>query len=114
MFAKDKYKQDLWNVVLKVVSALVADGGLQARAPDGSLAEATWPAWIKDDYLKIKQNYTLFPIKAVALAFFQVSAEVSRKIRGLSLKKKADDNVEMMDDTSRSNNVDAIVKRKFQ
>ena len=114
LFAEDKYKQDSWNVVLEVVNALVADAGLQARAPDGSLAEATWPAWIKDDYLKMKQNYTLFPARAVALAFFQVSAEVSRKMRGLSLKKKADDDVEMMDDTSRSDNVDAIVERKFQ
>lgn len=114
LFAEDKYKQDAWNVTLEVVKALVEDAGLQARAPDGSLAEATWPAWVKDDYLKMKQNYSLFPARAVALAFFQVSAEMSRKMRGLSLKKKADDDVEMLDDASRSDNVDAIVERKFQ
>ena len=34
-------------------------------------------------------------------------------MRGLSLKKKADDDVEIMDDISRSDNVDAIVERKF-
>lgn len=60
----------------------------------------------------MEANYMLFPQRAIALAFAQVSQEVSKKLRGLSLKKKADDDTEIMDEASRSDNVEAIIKRK--
>ncbi|KAF1980661.1 hypothetical protein K402DRAFT_426043 [Aulographum hederae CBS 113979] len=114
LFAEDSYKEDARVILTEVTATLVQDAGLTLQNQDGSSAEANWPTWIKEDYVRMKQHYTLFPSRAVALAFTQVSQEMSRKMRSLSLKKKTDDDVEMMDDTSRDDTVAKLVRREVE
>ena len=54
-----------------------------------------------------------FPARAVSLAFAQVARETTKKVHALSLKRKTDEDVEMWDDTSRSDNVGAVVRREM-
>lgn len=118
LFAEDKYTGDAKVIVEETVEQLLSDAGMQSRAPDTSLDTSSAPAWIKDDYLRVNVYRNAFPARAIALAFMQVSADMSRKMRTLSLqarkvKEDKDKDVEMGEGDPSTDTVQSVVQREL-
>jgi hypothetical protein len=114
LFSEGSYKVEVSALVTEVATTLASDAGIDPYGADGSLTSATWPQWMRDDFNFVGANRNLFPARAVALAYASVQQEISKRMRGLSLKKSVDEDVEMMDSSSRTDNIDTLVNRRFE
>jgi hypothetical protein len=113
LFSETAYKPAAEAIYSDVVSNLASDAGLAAAA-DGSVPERGQPAWMADDCAVFKGAALLYPQRAIALAYAAVQRETSKKFKSLSLKQRTDEDVEMQDSTSKSETVQALVRKELE
>lgn len=112
-FSEKSYEDESSAIFKDVISDLGTDADIQS-SEDGSFGIKNLPDWIKADAEAFGKIRTLFPKRAVALAFITVQSENTRKLKSLSLKRKADTDIEMQDVGSQNQTVDALVSRKVE
>jgi hypothetical protein len=113
LFSEDKYLEDVKAIFRDVTFDLAKDAGLTLDA-QGNVPIASMPGWMKEDCQILRANGNRFPSRAVAIAYATVQKETTKKFKSLSLKRKADDDVEMQDASSKTETVDALVTRKVE
>jgi len=113
LFSEQAYARDLDAIETDVITSLSSDAVIQPLA-DGKPDISALPSWIKLDADKFRNTKAMYPQRAIALAYATVQREMSKKFKSLTLKKRTDEDEDMLDAPSKSETVDALVTRKVE
>lgn len=112
-FTETTYSAELDLIWSEVTTTLSSDASV-ALGADGKVSTTSLPDWIRADSAFFLQHKKLFPQRSIALAYGVVQQEMSKKFKSLSLKRKTDEDVDMLDAPSKTESVDALVHKKVE
>jgi hypothetical protein len=102
------------DLIWKEVTLEICNDPGVALPPDNSVVDSAIPAFLTEDYMKMQQCRSMFPSRALAIAYKSIQREVSQKMKALALKKEADEDIQMMEAFDQSATVEALVDRKLK
>jgi hypothetical protein len=115
LMAESYFKNEMDLIWIEVTRTICEHAGVDPPQVDGSVADAKVPAFLIQDYLKMKACRMLYPARALAIAFKSIQQrEVNSKMKALALKKDADGDVQVMDATDKSATVEALVDKTLK